>query len=651
MDRLSFANTHEIQIKHIDLKLNVSFYSKTLSGEATFQCRAVKLNEEGRVPQTMTLDTQALKIHGVDINGQSANFHLNPSVGALGSALVISIPSTSLFFTFVVKVKYSTTPSSSGIFWLDAAQTADKVYPYMFTQAQAIRARSILPCQDSPCAKFTYKATIQVPSWATCLMSAFQIHDDGKNDGGEVTDDIVFKYHQKVPIPSYLVALVVGSLEKREIGPRTRIWSEASVVDQVAHEFDQTEEFIQHAEEIMDQKFVWGKHNLVCLPPSFPCRGKSFLSVQTLFFCTYSINLFTPTNMIQLYYSSILGVASPCLTFVTPTFLTAWGKTLEDGEVEFQAGRELASVIAHEIAHSWTGNLITGCTWEHFWLNEGWTVWLQRKIMLHVDSMEYVGASNSIDECSQDHDSTRSKPCPDCVDLDDSFSNVPYERGFNFLNYLSRVIGEGPFETFAQAYLQRFKYKTVNTEQFCAYFCQYCGARSLNISRVDFDAWINQLGMVTATPDFDDSLSSSCMDLAQSWCNINHINIARASALRHVSHTEYKWEAKRDISKISGSLVDALGLEDNNRSDDGDSVAALEKIQNLPDASTWTSAQVVLMLEKLLRMLVEGKESFVILTLEQMDRQYQFNTSQNAEVRFCWQTLCIRSEGELKNLV
>mmetsp|Transcript_4668 Transcript_4668/g.6066 ORF Transcript_4668/g.6066 Transcript_4668/m.6066 type:complete len:381 (+) Transcript_4668:114-1256(+) len=314
---------------------------------------------------------------------------------------------------------------------------------------------------------------------------------------------------------------------------------------------------------------------------------------------------------------------NPCLTFVTPTLLTAQSKTLEDGKVEFEAGRELVSVIAHEISHSWTGNLITNHTWEHFWLNEGWTMWLERKIMSRVHSPEYFdfdaitgwnALRDSVDEYGDDHCFTCLVPCLDRVDPDDSFSSVPYEKGFNFLYYLSRVVGEGPFETFAQAYVQKFKYKTVTTEQFCDFFRQYCASRSLDISQVDFDAWINRPGMPAVTPDFDDSLSSSSIALAQSWYDINRMNM--------------------NIADGDGNGDGAAGA------------AALEKIQNLPDVSTWTSAQMVVMLEKLLGMLAEAKESFVILSLEQMGQQYQFNTSRNAEVRFCWQTLCIRSEGE-----
>jgi len=221
---------------------------------------------------------------------------------------------------------------------------------------------------------------------------------------------------------------------------------------------------------------------------------------------------------------------------------------------------------------------------------------------------------DSVDEYGDDHCFTCLVPCLDRVDPDDSFSSVPYEKGFNFLYYLSRVVGEGPFETFAQAYVQKFKYKTVTTEQFCDFFRQYCASRSLDISQVDFDAWINRPGMPAVTPDFDDSLSSSSIALAQSWYDINRMNM--------------------NIADGDGNGDGAAGA------------AALEKIQNLPDVSTWTSAQMVVMLEKLLGMLAEAKESFVILSLEQMGQQYQFNTSRNAEVRFCWQTLCIRSEGE-----
>ncbi len=250
-----------------------------------------------------------------------------------GSALTIVLPadcSAGAYLTVVVN--YQTAPGASALQWLPKEQTADKAHPYMFTQCQAIHARSLLPCQDSPSTKITYEARVVVPAWATALMSAVAVEPAAGKDeaGGDGTK--VFYYQQSVPIPSYLIALAVGQLESRELGPRCRAWSEPSMVERVAWEFADTERFLSIAEDILTP-YEWGRYDVLCLPPSFPYGG----------------------------------MENPCLTFVTPTLLAG--------------DRSLADVVAHEISHSWTGNLVTNHTWEHFWLNEGWTMWVQRKIM------------------------------------------------------------------------------------------------------------------------------------------------------------------------------------------------------------------------------------------------------------------------------
>lgn len=186
----------------------------------------------------------------------------------------------------------------------------------MMMQCEAIHARSLFPCQDTPAVKTPYSATVTAPSWCIALMSALQ-QGEGECDLSLRT----VKWSQPVPVPSYLVALAAGELESREISPRVKVWAEPSVVDSAAFEFSETEAFLSTAESLT-LPYVWGRYDVLCLPPSFPYGG----------------------------------MENPCLTFATPTLLAG--------------DKSLADVIAHEIAHSWTGNLVTNCTWEHFWLNE-----------------------------------------------------------------------------------------------------------------------------------------------------------------------------------------------------------------------------------------------------------------------------------------
>ena len=462
-----------------------------------------------------------------------------------GTPIQVAIPADkrSKGTKFVAKLEYETLPSSSAIQWLTKEQTADKTHPYMFTQCQAIHARSLLPCQDCPSIKTSYTAYVAAPGWSQCMMSAV-------SDGSSELDTEgyrIFKWKQSVQIPAYLIAIVAGRVESRDIGPRTRVWAEPSVVEAAAFDFAQTEEFICHAESIMDQEYVWGRYDLVCLPPSFPYGG----------------------------------MENPCLTFVTPTLLTG--------------DRSLADVIAHEIAHSWTGNLITNHTWEHFWLNEGWTVWLQRKIMSRIHSPEYfdfdsiIGwkhLSDSVDVYGEQHPFTLLVPTIAGVDPDDSFSSVPYEKGFNFLYYMSKIVGSENFDEFAKAYVQKFKYGTVTTDQFCSFFRAHFDARNIDYSQVDWDAWISKPGMPPVTPDFDQTLSNDCTAVANRWL--------------------------------------------------------LNEECTLATSKSWTSSQYVVMLEKILTDLGQEKE-LPESTLKRMEEIYEFSKTRNAEIRFCWQKLCLRS--------
>lgn len=218
-----------------------------------------------------------------------------------------------------------------------------KKAPYLFTQCQAIHARSLVPCQDTPSVKLTYSAQITVPGSLRALMSAIQI---GENLGGE---NNTYSFEQKIAIPSYLIALAVGNLKGIQVGPRSTVWSEPEVVEAAAWEFQGTEEFIKVGESLLTP-YVWGVYDLLLLPASFPYGGMENPCI---------------------YFKFTLG-----LTFVTPTLLAG--------------DRSLVDVVAHEISHSWMGNLVTTRNWEHFWLNEGFTVFVERKIAGRLHGREML---------------------------------------------------------------------------------------------------------------------------------------------------------------------------------------------------------------------------------------------------------------------
>lgn len=542
-DKHTNANLEEVQVQHVHLNLQADFQAQALKGYVELSIELLQSTP------LVVLDASRLKILSAEIDGQNVSLELEQK--KLGMAVKLGIPENKqqAGSKFVARVYYETTPESTAIQWLSEQQTDDKSHPYLFTQCEAIHARSLLPCQDCPMAKAPYSAEITVPSWAVCLMSAVQAKE---SEEAADPDMRVFFWEQKVSISSYLIAIVIGNLKSKDVGPRSRIWTEPSKVEAVAYEFAQTEEFISLAEKITNQEYVWGRYDLVSLPASFPYGG----------------------------------MENPCLTFVTPTLLAG--------------DRSLADVIAHEISHSWTGNLITNHTWEDFWLNEGWTIWLQRKIMAGIHSKEYYNFDaiigwkallDSVERYGADHEFTKLIPTLDGFDPDDSFSSVPYEKGFNLLNYLSTVVGEEPFEKFAQAYIQKFKYKTITSSQFRAFFMEHFSDRKDQLTVIDWDAWYSAPGMPPVTPKFDNTISTASFELAE-------------------------------------KLLDP----------------GFEPSPN--DISNWTSAQIVVMLERVIVLMGEKKTKISVEKLKKYGSTYNFSTSKNSEIRFRWQTICVKCEAD-----
>jgi len=310
-DRSSLSEPHRVTVTHLDWDVVVDFRTELLYGTATYTIQRVDA-----AATTLALDTAHLVIRVVTdaATAQPLAYQEHKSDrDHLGTQLVIQLGED----TASVTIEYATTAQSSAVQWLPPPQTVGKHRPYLFTQCQAIHARSLLPCQDRPGVKMTYQARVSCPSWATCVMSA--VLQDIRTTNDTTT---CFVWEQRVPISSYLIAMAVGDLTKRDISPRCAVWSEPGLVEAAAYEFAQTEDFLKIAEDLAGMSYQWGRYDLLCLPPSFPFGG----------------------------------MENPCITFVTPTLLAG--------------DRSLADVVAHEIAHSWTGNLVTNATWDHFWLSE-----------------------------------------------------------------------------------------------------------------------------------------------------------------------------------------------------------------------------------------------------------------------------------------
>jgi leukotriene-A4 hydrolase len=467
-DLSSLSNPHEVRVTHLVWDILVDFDSSTVKGTATYTLDRILENSK-----TLCLDTSSLDIVSVkDQDNQVLAFQLHKVKKAhLGQKLVVTLTEAVTH----VSVEYSTTASSSALQWLPPKQTAGGKHPYLFTQCQAIHARSLVPCQDAPGVKITYEATVTVPSWAVCVMSAVLRHESVHEDYK------VFEWEQHVPISSYLLAMAVGDLAKKDISERCAIWSEPAMVKAAAYEFAQTEDFLQTAESLAGAPYAWGRYDLLCLPPSFPYGG----------------------------------MENPCLTFVTPTLLAQ--------------DRSLADVVAHEIAHSWTGNLVTANTWDHFWLNEGWTTWFQRKIMarIHNDDRSldfdalggWKALQNTVEREMPAEFTKLVLPIGD-RDPDEAYSTVAYEKGFNFLYYLEGMVGSEAFLAFFQAYVSAFSNHTVTSDDFRDFFMKHFEANAA-VKDVDWETWYHAPGMPPVTPTFDRSLAEEADKLAQEWLEVD----------------------------------------------------------------------------------------------------------------------------------
>jgi leukotriene-A4 hydrolase len=414
----------------------------------------------------MDLDTRGLEIRGArTADGVEVPFELHPEEPILGSRLRLILPPR----TEAVTLTYATTPDSSALQWLDPAQTEGKVHPFLFSQCQAIHARALVPCQDSAIARVSYTAEITVPGDLTAVMSAGP-------DGDSLNPDRTrsFRFNMPQPIPPYLLALAIGRLESRDLSPRARVWAEPETVDKAAWEFAEVETFIQTAERLFGP-YDWDRYDMLVLPPSFPYGG----------------------------------MENPRMTFLTPTLLAG--------------DRSLVDVVAHELAHSWTGNLVTNATAEHFWLNEGWTVWAERRILKALRGEETATLGWALGQKALEESLERFENEPQLtvlrthlkgVDPDDAFSSIPYEKGARFIHAIERAAGPVRFDGFLKDYMASFRFGAITTEQFCGFLEEKLPGL---LEQVQADVWLHLPGMPKDAPVFRSASLDALTSLGQGW--------------------------------------------------------------------------------------------------------------------------------------
>jgi len=524
-DPHSYARPDQVAVRHLVLDLTVDFAAQTLAGKATLDVE----NKSGA--SELLLDTRDLTVTRVTLDdGSEAKFTLGENQEFMGRALAIPIAPA----TKSVTVEYSTSPQAAAVQWLAPAQTAGKQHPFLFTQSQAILARTWVPCQDSPAVRMTYAATVRVPKELMAVMSA---------DNPQVRNaDGVYTFAMDRPIPSYLLALAVGDLEFRALGPRTGVYAEPSRVEKAAWELADTEKMVEAAETLYGP-YRWGRYDLLVLPPSFPFGG----------------------------------MENPRLTFATPTIIAG--------------DRSLVNLVAHELAHSWSGNLVTNATWNDFWLNEGFTTYFENRISEAVYGREYSEMLAALGR--QDLDDTVRDLGPQSPDSrlrldlagrdpDEGTSAIAYEKGFFFLRLIEETVGREAWDAFLRGYFDANAFKSVNTDDFLRELRQNLLAKHPGAEEtLQIAAWVDGPGVPANAPQ------------------------VRAEGLARVDAQLAAWKSGKKAATL--------------------------------DTKGWVTHQWVYFLRGL-------DASTAAERMADLDATFHFNDSGNSEVQFAWLMQAVRSK-------
>lgn len=447
-DPHSFANTGDFRATHVSLDLIADFQRKRLLGFVD-----LKLRRLDPAAKQVVLDTRDLTVSAVELLGgrpQALQFKMGDAQPMLGAPLTIDLPDSSKAKELTLRIRYETSPQASGLQWLDPSQTAGRKHPYLYSQSQAIHARSWIPLQDTPQVRLTYDARIRTPPELFAVMSA-ENDPDAKRDGD---------YHFRMPqaIPSYLIALGIGDLVFKPLGARTGVYAEPNVVEAAASEFADVQSMLEACEKLFGP-YRWGRYDLLILPPSFMWGG----------------------------------MENPRLTFLTPTVIAG--------------DRSLVSLIAHELAHSWSGNLVTNASWDSVWLNEGFTVYLERRIIEALygkeryemeDTLGLQSLQRDIADLTASGDTALTRLATDLVgkDPDDAFSEVPYEKGRLFLGFLEARLGRPELDKFLRGYFDQFAFQSVSTQTFVDYLSQHeLNKPDTRITQDEVKTWLDEPGI------------------------------------------------------------------------------------------------------------------------------------------------------------
>jgi len=461
-DPHSYANVHDIRTEHLHLELDVNFDNQTIYGVARHTMSEHTTSEA-------IFDVKGLEIMKVTLGKEGSEKATEYSVGKnhelLGAPLKVKVSKKDR----MVNIYYKTTDNTEALDWLPPSLTAGKEHPFLYTQGQAILTRSWIPLQDTPLSRITYSADITVPSELMAVMSANNPKE--RNEKGE------YHFEMNQPIPAYLIAMAVGNLEYVELGNKCGVYAEPQLTASAAYEFEDVPKMMQAAEELYGD-YQWDQYDIVLLPYSFPFGG----------------------------------MENPRLTFANPTLLAG--------------DQSLVSVIAHELAHSWSGNLVTNATWNDFWLNEGFTVYFENRIMEKLYGKETANILALIefqdltvaleDMASSEHpEDTHLKLELDHRSPDEGMTDIPYVKGAYFLRTLEQKVGRAKMDAFLEKYFSEFAFKTITTSDFETYLSE----NLLKPNKIQFNTkeWIYQNGLPDNCVEITSKRLNNMIEMAKTF--------------------------------------------------------------------------------------------------------------------------------------
>ena len=456
IDISTLSNYQNIKITQLDGILEVDFTNKLIMGDITFKFKGLKTGKE------IILDTNYLKINSIiePITKKEIQFKFGKRIDYLGTPLIIEY-NYKQDENVTLNIKYSTTKEGNSAQFLTKEQTEGKNYPYLFTVSEMILGRELIPIQDTPAIKFYVNLGLKVIKPLIGMVSGIFENVTDNKDGTQT-----FYYKQKIPIPSYLIALAAGNIKNKTISDVISVYTEPEMLDLVYNELNDMDKIMNIAENYMG-KYKWEKYNILVLPKSFP----------------------------------ISGMENPCLTFCSPCLING--------------DKSLIDIVVHELIHSWSGNLVTNENWSDFWLNEGITMFLQRKVVsLWKEDKNYTKTDailglfyieDSLNTFGENSTYTSLHPNLTGISPDDVYSDIPYEKGFNFIYYLESLIGDEIMKNFFQMYFEYFKFQSIQYFEFKNYFIEFCKNNKVpeeTLNKIDWDKWIFSPGKCIVKNNF-----------------------------------------------------------------------------------------------------------------------------------------------------